>query len=191
LVAVTRRRLLLQALPGFLVAAGIDSLPGVAGVAVARLTERLAHTLLVQLSCLVVLDHVLDSSLAAGSTPPHPAVFRASLPATLKGQGSCPGRRTTACSPSPTRPPRPSSGIVASPQVPEGAGLRIATRPDSPAEGSFEVSVAAVPAEEDEVVEQSGGQVFLEPHAVEAFDDKVLDAEIEGGEVRFAVGEQT
>jgi hypothetical protein len=33
-------------------------------------------------------------------------------------------------------------GIVASPQVPEGAGLRIATRPESPAEGAFEVFVA-------------------------------------------------
>ena len=45
--------------------------------------------------------------------------------------------------------------------------------------------------EEDQVVEESGAQVFLEPHAAEALDDKVLDAEIEGGEVRFAVGEQT
>jgi hypothetical protein len=67
LAAVTRGRLLLQALPGFPVAARVDSLPGVAGVALARLTERLAHTLPVQLSCLVVVDHVLDSSLAAGS----------------------------------------------------------------------------------------------------------------------------
>lgn len=55
-------------------------------------------------------------------------------------------------------------GIVASPQVPEGAGLRIATRPESPAEGAFEVSVAPVPAEEDQVVEESGAQVFLELH---------------------------
>jgi iron-sulfur cluster assembly protein len=46
-------------------------------------------------------------------------------------------------------------GIVASPQVPEGAGLRIARRPDSPPVAAFEVSVAAVPAEEDEVVEQA------------------------------------
>jgi iron-sulfur cluster assembly protein len=82
-------------------------------------------------------------------------------------------------------------GIVASPQVPEGAGLRIATRPESPAEGAFEVTVAPVPAEEDQVVEESGAQVFLEPRAAEALDDKVLDAEIEGGEVRFAVGEPT
>jgi hypothetical protein len=56
LVAVTRRRGLLQALPGFPVAARVDSLPGVAGVALARLTERLAHTFPVQLSCLVVVD---------------------------------------------------------------------------------------------------------------------------------------
>jgi iron-sulfur cluster assembly protein len=82
-------------------------------------------------------------------------------------------------------------GIVASPQVPEGAGLRIATRPESPAEGAFEVTVAPVPAEEDQVVEESGAQVFLEPRAAEALDDKVLDAEIEGGEVRFAVGKPT
>jgi hypothetical protein len=47
------------------------------------------------------------------------------------------------------------------------------------------------PAEDDQVVEESGAQVFLEPHAAEALDDKVLDAEIERGEVRFAVGEQT
>lgn len=87
LVAVTRRRLLLQALPGFPVAARVDSLPGVAGVALARLTERLAHTLPVQLSCLVVVDHILDSSLAAGSTTTCSS-FPASVPGRLKGQGS-------------------------------------------------------------------------------------------------------
>jgi iron-sulfur cluster assembly protein len=46
-------------------------------------------------------------------------------------------------------------------------------------------------AQEDQVVEESVAQVFLEAHAAEALDDKVLDAEIEGGKVRFAVGEQT
>jgi hypothetical protein len=60
----------------------------VAGVALARLTERLAHTLPVQLSCLVVVDHVLGSSLAAGSTGRHAAVFPASAPGRLKRQGS-------------------------------------------------------------------------------------------------------
>jgi iron-sulfur cluster assembly protein len=112
------------------------------------------------------------------------------VPGSLKGQGSI--RKEQDCMLTITDTAAEAiKGIVASPQVPEGAGLRIATRPESPTEGAFEVSVAPVPAEEDQVVEESGAQVFLEPHAAEALDDKVLDAEIEGGEVRFAVGEQT
>src|ERR671917_541373 len=65
-----------QALPGFPAAPGVVALAGGAGVALARLTERLAHTRPVQLSCLVAVDHVLDSSLAAGSTTRHAAVSR-------------------------------------------------------------------------------------------------------------------
>src|ERR671915_371174 len=70
------------------------------------------------------------------------------------------------------------------------SGFPVAARVDSLAGGAG-VALAPVPAEEDQVVEESGAQVFLEPHAAEALDDKVLDAEIEGGEVRFAVGEQS
>jgi hypothetical protein len=70
LVAVTDRRWLVQALPGLPVAARVDSLPRMAGVALARFAERLAHTLPVQLSCLVLVDHVLESSLVAESTDP-------------------------------------------------------------------------------------------------------------------------
>jgi iron-sulfur cluster assembly protein len=113
-----------------------------------------------------------------------------SAPGRLKGQGSI--RKEHDCMLTITDTAAEAiKGIVASREVPEGAGLRISTRPESPAEGAFEVSVAPVPAEEDQVVEEAGAQVFLEPHAAEALDDKVLDAEIEGSEVRFAVGEQT
>jgi uncharacterized membrane protein YgcG len=145
LVAVTRRRWLLQALPGFPVAARVDPLPGVAGVALARLTERLAHT--VQLSCLVLVDHVLDSSLAAGV---HDATC-SSFPASVLGRLHGSIRKDHGCmlTITPTAA-EAMKGIVASPQVPERAGLRIATRPESPAEGAFEVSVAPVPAEEDQ-----------------------------------------
>jgi iron-sulfur cluster assembly protein len=112
------------------------------------------------------------------------------VPGRLKGQGSI--RKEHDCMLTITDTAAEAiKGIVASPQVPEGAGLRIATRPESPAGGAFEVTVAPVPAEEDQVVEESGAQVFLEPRAAEVLDDKVLDAEIEGGEVRFAVGERS
>lgn len=82
-------------------------------------------------------------------------------------------------------------GIVSSQEGPESAGLRIVSRPESQPEGALEVSVAATPAEDDEVVQESGAQVFLEPRAAEALDDKVLDANIdEQGQVRFAVGDR-
>jgi hypothetical protein len=51
LVAVSRWRWLLQAFPGFAVAARVDPLPGVSRGALARLAERLAHTLAVQALC--------------------------------------------------------------------------------------------------------------------------------------------
>ena len=79
-------------------------------------------------------------------------------------------------------------GLVAGPEVPDSAGLRIATHPT--AESSFEASVAATPAEDDEVVEEQGAQVFLEPGAAALLQDKRLEAQIEGGQVTFAISEQ-
>jgi iron-sulfur cluster assembly protein len=79
-------------------------------------------------------------------------------------------------------------GLVAAPEVPESAGLRIATHPT--VESSFEASVAATPAEDDEVVEEQGAQVFLEPGAAALLHDKRLEAQIEGGQVTFAISEQ-
>ncbi|HYY20238.1 MAG TPA: hypothetical protein VE780_00020 [Thermoleophilaceae bacterium] len=81
-------------------------------------------------------------------------------------------------------------GVVSAQGAPEGAGLRIAAPPEAAQEGRLEVALAAVPAEEDEVIEEGGAHVFLESRAAEALDDKLLDAEVEGGEVRFTVGEQ-
>ncbi len=40
------------------------------------------------------------------------------------------------------------------------------------------------------MVEESGAHIFLEPPAAEAHDDKLLDAQVEGGQVRFTVSEQ-
>jgi iron-sulfur cluster assembly protein len=80
--------------------------------------------------------------------------------------------------------------VVSSQGAPEGAGLRIATPPEGAPEGGLEVALAAVPAEDDEVIDRGGAHVFLEPRAAEALDDKRLDAQVEGGQVRFTVSEQ-
>lgn len=82
-------------------------------------------------------------------------------------------------------------GVVATQELPESAGVRIVADRASEPEGALEVSVAATPAEDDEVIEEAGAQVFLEPRAAEILEDKVLDAEVDQqGQVSFAVGEQ-
>ena len=78
-------------------------------------------------------------------------------------------------------------GLVAAPEVHDSAGLRI-TAPLT--ERSFELSVAATPAEDDQVVEEQGAQVFLEPSAAALREDKRLDAKVEAGQVTFAVAQQ-
>jgi iron-sulfur cluster assembly protein len=79
-------------------------------------------------------------------------------------------------------------GLVAAPEVPDGAGVRI-TAPLTEGSG-FELSIAGTPAEDDEVVEEQGAQVFLEPSAAALLEDKRLEAQVEAGQVTFAIAEQ-
>jgi Fe-S cluster assembly iron-binding protein IscA len=51
----------------------------------------------------------------------------------------------------------------------------------------FDFYPAPEPGEADEVVNEQGAQVFLEPDVVPLLDDKRLDAELDGDEVRFTV----
>jgi iron-sulfur cluster assembly protein len=81
-------------------------------------------------------------------------------------------------------------GIVAAPELPDSAGLRIATAADAEQAGALEVSVAETPAETDQVVDESGARVFVEAEAIPLLDDKLLDAQIEGTRVGFTLSEQ-
>lgn len=74
------------------------------------------------------------------------------------------------------------------PEVPEGAGLRIATDPTA---GALTLSLAAEPVAGDQVVDEAGARLFLESTAAEILDDKALDAAVDpNGAVQFAVAEQ-
>jgi iron-sulfur cluster assembly protein len=79
--------------------------------------------------------------------------------------------------------------VVSSPEVPEEGGLRIVARPEGEQE-KLELTIAAIPAEDDEVVEEHGAHVFLDPEAASYLEDKVLDARVEGDQVGFALLEQ-
>lgn len=80
--------------------------------------------------------------------------------------------------------------IVEQSDVPEEGGLRITAQPLDDRQAALELSVAEEPEAMDEVIEQEGAHVFLEPVVAEALADKVLDAAVEGDGIRFTIEEQ-
>jgi iron-sulfur cluster assembly protein len=79
--------------------------------------------------------------------------------------------------------------VASSPDAPSEAGLRIAASPGEERK-NLELTIAAIPAEDDEIVEEHGAQVFLDPEAASYLEDKVLEAHVEGQQVGFEVLEQ-
>jgi iron-sulfur cluster assembly protein len=79
--------------------------------------------------------------------------------------------------------------LTASQEQPDEAGVRIAAREtaDLDTPDSLKLSVVDGPAEDDQVVDEHGAHVFLEQHAASYLDDKLLDADIDGHQVRFVV----
>jgi Fe-S cluster assembly iron-binding protein IscA len=68
--------------------------------------------------------------------------------------------------------------------APEGAGVRISQ--DNPADPSLAVTTTESPLPGDQVVEEGGARVFLEPNAAGTLDDKILDASVDDkGGVEF------
>jgi iron-sulfur cluster assembly protein len=78
--------------------------------------------------------------------------------------------------------------IANNPEVPDEAGVRIATSPDG---AGLTLTLALVPSEDDAVLNEAGARVFLEPTAAQLLDDKALHAGVdEQGQVQFALAEQ-
>ncbi len=79
--------------------------------------------------------------------------------------------------------------IVASSGLPEGAGLRITqelnTQSGEEARTDLRLSLVESAEEGDEVL--ADVQIFLEPQAADFLDNKLLDADVEGDEVRFSL----
>jgi iron-sulfur cluster assembly protein len=79
--------------------------------------------------------------------------------------------------------------VSSSEEVSETSGLRmVAERAGTQA--NFQLSVVRLPAEDDEVIEDQGARVFLEPEAASLLDDKILDASFEQNQVAFTIADQ-
>ena len=80
-------------------------------------------------------------------------------------------------------------GIVSSAGVAdETGGLRVFAEHEGD-EAHFKLGVVALPAEDDQVVEEQGARVFLEPQAAALLDDKVLDATVDENQVAFTIAD--
>ncbi len=77
--------------------------------------------------------------------------------------------------------------LLATQAVPAEGGLRISSAAPVNGDGEpvYELAIVSGPEDADAVVEQDGVFVYLEPSAIAAFADKVLDAEQTEGRVSF------
>ena len=79
--------------------------------------------------------------------------------------------------------------VLSSDEVSETSGLRMVAE-QTGMQTSLQLSVVSLPAEDDEVIEEHGARVFLEPEAASLLDDKVLDASVVQDQVAFTIAEQ-
>ena len=72
------------------------------------------------------------------------------------------------------------------------AGLRIATTSAQDGTSHFSAEITPEPTSDDQVVEEQGARVFLDPMAAVALQDKALDAEItEQGQLQLQLKQQS
>lgn len=79
--------------------------------------------------------------------------------------------------------------MVSSEAGSETGGLRLAAEWTG-ARTTLQLSVVPLPAEDDEVIEEHGARVFLDPEAASLLEDKVLDASVAGNQVEFTIADQ-
>jgi Fe-S cluster assembly iron-binding protein IscA len=79
-------------------------------------------------------------------------------------------------------------GLTSGPELPVQTGLRIVAHGEG---APFQLALADGPAAGDQVVEEDGARVFLEPAAAADLAGKSLDARVnEQGQVAFSVSDQ-
>lgn len=78
----------------------------------------------------------------------------------------------------------------ASPGLPNDSGLRIQAQATGEGQVSFDLAMVESPDEGDQVIEEAGARVFVEPDAALILEDKILDATLAGNQVQFSLSEQ-
>jgi Fe-S cluster assembly iron-binding protein IscA len=83
------------------------------------------------------------------------------------------------------------TALLESPEIPDGAGVRIAHGPGPAGEPALGLSIVDGPAPEDIVVDGTGDvDLFLEAQTAEILDDKQLDVEEAAEGIAFTLSPQ-
>ncbi|MEV5574918.1 Fe-S cluster assembly protein HesB [Spirillospora sp. NPDC052269] len=78
--------------------------------------------------------------------------------------------------------------VTADPQLPPESGIRIQQGIDG--SETLKLSVAPAPEAGDEIVEEEGARVYLEPNTAVMLADMTLDAKVDpGGDVAFTLAD--
>jgi Fe-S cluster assembly iron-binding protein IscA len=80
--------------------------------------------------------------------------------------------------------------VHSAPVETETAGLRITRGVAPDGQPGLTLAVADAPESDDAIVEAENTPVFLDAEAAALLDDKVLDAQVEGGQVGFTLRDQ-
>jgi iron-sulfur cluster assembly protein len=82
--------------------------------------------------------------------------------------------------------------VTSQPELSPQTGLRIATQSQPEEPGTLALAVADGPQAGDQIVEEQGARVYLEPDAASILDEMTLDASVdEQGDVTFRLAERT
>jgi Fe-S cluster assembly iron-binding protein IscA len=80
--------------------------------------------------------------------------------------------------------------MVSAESAPEGSGLRIAAAHSEDGGPALTLELATEPTEGDQVVDDDGTRVFLEPEAASLLDDKILTTERHDDHYHFSLEDQ-
>jgi iron-sulfur cluster assembly protein len=79
--------------------------------------------------------------------------------------------------------------ITSSDELAETGGLRMVAE-QTGVQTSLGLSLVVLPGEDDEVIEEEGARIFLEPQAASILDDKVLDVSFDEDKLAFTIVDQ-
>lgn len=80
--------------------------------------------------------------------------------------------------------------LTNAPELPDDSGLRITVKTSGEDRVGLDLTMVEHPSEGDQVIEEAGARVFVDPEAAVHLDYRTLDATVVGNKVQFTISEE-